>query len=113
MIVVGVMELVAVMIELTRSVVAKALGSKFVPAMVSGVPATPMVGVKLATVGAPVAALTVKLVELLAVPAGEVTEIAPSVAPAGTVATICVSVDDATEAVTPLNLTVFWLGVAL
>ena len=57
---------------------------KFVPVIVTLVPAGPLVGVKLVIVGA--LALTVKLVALVAVPAGVVTLSGPVVAPAGTVA---------------------------
>jgi hypothetical protein len=46
-------------------------------------------------------------------PAGAVTAIDPVVAPAGTVVTICVAVDAVTVAFVPLNVTVFWPGVAL
>jgi len=49
----------------------------------------------------------------VAEPAGAVTEIGPVVAPAGTVATICELVDELTNAVTPLKVTVFWPDVAL
>ena len=57
---------------------------KFVPLIVTLVPTGPLVGVKLVIVGA--LALTVKLVALVAVPAGVVTLTGPVVAPAGTVA---------------------------
>src|SRR5437667_1006800 len=60
--------------------------SKFVPLTVTGVPATPMAGVKLVIVGA-VAAVTVNTVGLVADPAGAVTVMAPIVAPEGTVTT--------------------------
>ena len=48
------------------------------------VPAGPLVGVKALMVGGP--GVTVKEAELVAVPAGMITEIGPVVAPAGTVA---------------------------
>ena len=51
-------------------------------------PAGPVVGVKLETTGM---TCTVKFVELLTVPPGVVTEIAPVVAPTGTAAVICVA----------------------
>lgn len=54
---------------------------KFRPLMVTLVPTRPLVGVKLMIVGA-----TVKLVALVAVPAGVVTLSGPVVAPDGTVA---------------------------
>ena len=57
---------------------------KFVPLIVTLVPAGPLVGVKLAIVGA--LALTVKLLVLVAVPPGVVTLSGPVVAPAGTAA---------------------------
>jgi hypothetical protein len=63
---------------------------KFVPVMTTEVPGAPLVGEKPVTVGAGVA-VTSKLVELVPVPAGFTTEMAPSVAPVGTVAVICVA----------------------
>ena len=57
---------------------------KFVPLIVTLVPTGPLAGAKLVIVGA--LALTVKLVELVAVPPGVVTLTGPVVAPAGTVA---------------------------
>ena len=56
---------------------------KFVPVIVTPVPAGPLAGVKLAIVGA---GITVKLVALVAVPPGVVTLNGPVVAPVGTVA---------------------------
>ena len=56
---------------------------KFVPVIVTPVPTGPLVGVKLAIVGA---GITVKLAALVAVPPGVVTLTGPVVAPAGTVA---------------------------
>ena len=56
---------------------------KFVPVIVTLVPTGPLVGAKLAMVGGFV---TVKLLLLVAVPAGVVTLTGPVVAPAGTVA---------------------------
>ncbi len=86
--------------------------SKFVPVIVIGLPVVPTVGVIPVIVGAlgevPV---TVKFVLLVADPAGgDVTAIGP-LPPTGTVATICVDVDETTVAVTPLNVTLFWHGV--
>ena len=49
--------------------------------------------------------VTVKFVALVAVPPAVVTVILPVVAPAGTVATICVAVFDVIVAVVPLNFT--------
>ena len=57
---------------------------KFVPVIVTLVPAGPLVGVKLVIVGG--LAVTVKLLALVAVPPGVVTLSGPVVAPAGTVA---------------------------
>ena len=56
---------------------------KFVPLMVTLLPTSPLVGVKLVMVGGLV---TVKLLLLVAVPSGVVTLTGPVVAPAGTVA---------------------------
>ena len=61
--------------------------SKLVPVTVTGVPATPIVGVKLVIVGAPLEPVTVNGAVLDAEPEGAVTPIAPVVAPAGTIAT--------------------------
>ena len=73
---------------------------KFVPVIVTTVPGAPLVGVKLAIVGA-----AVKLDELVAVPPAVVTLSGPVVTPAGAVAWI--EVAEATEkpAATPLNFT--------
>ena len=56
---------------------------KFVPVMVTAVPAGPLAGVKLEIAGA---TSTVKLLALVAEPPGVVTLSGPVVAPAGTVA---------------------------
>ena len=56
---------------------------KFVPLMVTLVPAGPLAGVKLLIAGG---LITVKLTALLTVPAGVVTLIFPVVAPEGTLA---------------------------
>jgi len=87
--------------------------SKFVPVTVTAVPATPLAGLKLVIVGTPLPVVTVKLAALVAVPLGLVTEIAPLVAPVGTVARICVVLAEVMVAVVPWNLTVSWLAVAL
>lgn len=76
-------------------------------------PATPTVGEKLETVGVPLLALMTTDCVLVAVPAGDVTEMVPVVAPDGTVVTICVAVDDVTVAAVLLNYTVFCPGVVL
>jgi len=68
---------------------------RFVPVMVTFVPIGPIIGLKLPIVGA---RITVNVVALVAVPAGEITEINPVDAPTGTVAMI--SVADTTVKVT-------------
>ncbi|MFZ0747964.1 MAG: hypothetical protein WAM70_01295, partial [Pyrinomonadaceae bacterium] len=76
------------------------IGSKFVPVIVTAVPAGPIVGVKPEIEGAPVVlAPTVKEVLLVADPFGEVTAIGPVVAPDGTVTRSWVAVADETVAV--------------
>src|SRR5262249_23893341 len=80
--------------------------SKFVPLIVTPVPAGPMFGVKPVIVGA-AEAVTVNDVLLVARPNGVLTVIGPVVAPAGTLVTICVGVAAVTVAVVPLNMTVF------
>jgi len=87
--------------------------SKFVPVMVTDVPAIPIEGVKPVIVGAPVGAPTTKAAELVAVPRGLVTVIGPVVAPAGTEVTNWLMVADVTGAAVPLNCTVFCDGVGL
>ncbi len=62
---------------------------RFVPVIVTAVPAAPLAGVKLVIVGAGPA--TVKLVVLVAVPLGVVTVIGPLPAVAGTVVLIWVA----------------------
>jgi len=59
---------------------------RFVPVIVTLVPALPLVGESDEIVGAAVDPVTLKLVELVAVPPAVVTAIGPVVAPAGTVA---------------------------
>src|ERR1043166_6562973 len=76
---------------------------KFVPVIVTLVPAAPLVGVKLAIVGG---CDTLKLLWLVALPLGVVTLSGPVVTPAGAIAWIVVS--EATEklpAAIPLNAT--------
>ena len=81
-----------------------ALPPKFVPVIVTHVPTGPLAGEKPVTVGA--TAVTVKLELLVAVPPLVVTEIAPVVAPDGTLAVIDVlSVTVRVYATVPLNLT--------
>jgi hypothetical protein len=74
---------------------------KFVPVIVTLVPTGPLVGVKLAIVGA-----AMKLLALVAVPAAVVTLIGPVVTPVGAVATIAVTdVTVTLAALSPLNFT--------
>jgi len=75
---------------------------KFVPVIVTEVPAGPEVGENEVMVGA---ATTVNLVELVAVPFRLVTEIGPELAPGGTVAVICVDEFTVKDAEVLLNLT--------
>jgi hypothetical protein len=75
---------------------------KFVPVMVTEVPTGPEVGEKLTMVGG---RMTTKLVPLVAVPSGVVTVMGPVVAPAGTVAVICVLLLTVKVAATPLKRT--------
>jgi hypothetical protein len=75
---------------------------RFVPVIVTTVPATPVVGVKLVIVGA---AMKVKVAVLVAVPPGVVTEIVPVLAVVGTL-TVTVEADTETGvAATPPKLT--------
>src|SRR5438552_91778 len=76
---------------------------KLVPLMVTLVPTGPLVGEKLAIVGA---LTTVNELELVAVPPGAVTLSVPEVAPAGTVARMVVSEVTVKVALVPLNATV-------
>ena len=73
-------------VRLKETVVAPA---RLVPVMVTLAPTTPLAGAKLAIVGT--ATVTVKVPAELVAPLGVVSEILPVVAPAGTVAVICVA----------------------
>jgi hypothetical protein len=106
-------EITGLMVLLNLRIFPESTVSKFVPVTATAVPAVPTVGVNPVMVGAPVEAVTVKRFPLVADPPGAVTPITPVVAPAGTVVTIWVVVDEVTLAETPLKVTVFWLGVAL
>src|SRR5262245_29015128 len=87
------------------------VASKFVPATVNGVPATPIDGVRPVIVGAsPPPATTVKAEALVAEPAGATTPRGPVVAPGGTMATSCVAFAALTDAAAPLNVTMFSAG---
>ena len=83
---------------------------KLVPLIVTGVPTAPLVGLKPVKVGD---GNTVKFVALVSVTPLTVNVILPVVAPAGTVATMLVVVDDVTTAATPLNSTSLLPGVVL
>jgi hypothetical protein len=75
---------------------------KLDPLIATDVPTGPLVGVKLLIVGG---IRTLKAVALVAVPPGVLTAMAPVVAPAGTVAVICVALALKAVAFTPLNAT--------
>lgn len=75
---------------------------KFVPLIVTEVPTGPLVGLNEPMVGA-AAPVTLKFVELVAVPSGVVTVIGPVVAPAGTAAVIFVEELIVKTAAVPLN----------
>src|SRR5207247_3814250 len=75
---------------------------KWEPVIVTPVPIGPLVGANELIVGAEGATVTVKVVELVAVPPDVVTLIAPLVAPDGTVAVTCVSELTVKEAAAPL-----------
>jgi hypothetical protein len=100
-------------VRLNRTALFAGVIEKFVPLTVTAVPGVPIVGLNPVIVGAEDAAVTVKDAVLVAEPPGAITWIVPVVAPLGTLVVICVEVEAVTVAVTPLNLTVFWLGVAL
>ena len=78
---------------------------KFVPVMLTVVPAMPFAGEKLVIVGAGTADVTVKFEVELALPFGVVTEIFPVVAPLGTVAVIWLPLFTRNVAPVPLNET--------
>ena len=84
---------------------------KFVPVIVTVASTAPLNGLKLVMVGG--GSVTVKLEELVAVRELTVTEIAPVVAPVGTVVVILVAVEADTVAAVPLKLTLLLAGVAL
>jgi hypothetical protein len=82
---------------------------KFVPLTRTEVPTGPLVGLNDVIVGAPVV-VTVKFVELVAVPSGLVTAIGPVVAPAGTVVVIFCGLSIVNVADVPLKVTLVTLG---
>jgi hypothetical protein len=101
---------VAAAVPLNLTVLLAAVVLKFVPVIVTDVPSSPLVGVKLVTVGGE----TVNVLPLVAVSAPTVTEIVPVVAPLGTATTNFVAVaEEGVAAVTPLNLTVLFAAVVL
>src|SRR6266540_3616415 len=77
---------------------------KFVPRMLTEVPAAPLMGENDVMVGAP-ATVTVKFVELVAAPLGLVRVMGPVKAPEGTMAEICVEEFTVNEAAAFLKLT--------
>jgi hypothetical protein len=82
---------------------------KLVPVMSTAEPSGPLVGLKEVIVGTG-EAVTSKLAALVAVPSAFVTEIGPSVAPAGTVAEILCGLSIVNVASTPLKLTAVTSG---
>ena len=78
---------------------------RFVPVSVTLVPTGPLDGLKPVSVGAGGGAVTVKLEALVAVPPGVVTLHVPELAPAGTVAVICVAELTVNDAVVPASFT--------
>ncbi len=87
-------------------------GSNSVPVIVKASPAAPAFGVKPVIVGAPLVAVTSKLVALVAEPPGAVTAMLPVVAPGGTVTVSSNADASVTVAAVPLKVTVFKPGVA-
>ena len=85
---VAVAELANVFVRLTVMLSFPVTVSKFVPVIETGVPAVAIVGAKLVIVGSPFELVTTNDELVVAVPAGEVTEILPLVAPVGTLVTI-------------------------
>jgi len=83
---------------------------RLVPLIVTLVPTGPLVGVKPLIVGGGGGIVTLKLARLVALPVGVVTVIGPVVAPAGTVALICVLPPTVKLAFVPLKVTfdAFW-----
>jgi hypothetical protein len=92
-------------VPLKLTVLVPCVAPKFVPVIVTGAPANPDVGFKLVMLGAVLAAVTVKLMPLLATPP-TVTTTFPVVAPAGTGATMLLALQLVGVAAVPLKLTV-------
>ena len=97
--------------ELNNTLLLGDTASKFAPEIVTRVPAPPKVGVNPVMVGTS-EPVTVKDAAVVALPLGDVTLILPVVAPDGTAVVSVFAVAVVTVAATPLNLTVFWLGMA-
>jgi hypothetical protein len=112
-IVVVVEEVTAACMTLNLTSLLAGTASKFVPVMVTAVPGVPVVGVKFVIVGAPLLAVTVKAVGLVAELVTLMTLIGPVVAPEGTVVLISVPVADVTVARIPLKMTMFSVAVVL
>jgi hypothetical protein len=81
------------------------IAPKFVPAMVTGVPTGPELGLKLVMLGAVGLAVTVKVILLLAWPA-TVTTTLPVVVPAGTIVAMLVALQLVGVAIVPLKVIV-------
>jgi hypothetical protein len=90
----------------------KGVGSKLVPLIVMPVPGIARVVLRLVIVGGP-PARTLKFDDDVAEPPGAETVIGPVVAPTGTFTTNWFAAAETTVAEVPLNVTVFWLRVAL
>jgi hypothetical protein len=90
---------------LNATVLVPCVAPKFAPLIVTDVPTAPDVGLKLAMLGAKLAAVTLKLTPLLATPP-TVTTTFPVVAPAGTGATMLVALQLVGVAAVPLNFAV-------
>src|SRR6266853_3070703 len=90
-------------VPLNVTVLVPCVAPKFAPLIVTDVPTTPVVGLKLAMLGA--GTVTVKLTPLLATPP-TVTTTFPLVAPVGTAAVMLVAFQLVAVAETPLNFTV-------
>jgi hypothetical protein len=83
---------------------------KLVPLIWTEVPTGPLVGLNDVIVGAAPVVVTVKFVELVAVPSGLATAIGPVVAPAGTVVVIFCALSIVNVADVPLKVTLVTLG---
>jgi hypothetical protein len=109
--VVGVAVFAGPLVPWKDSLLLGGVGSKFVPVIVTASNWATILGDILMMLGRVLP--TTKGVALVAEPLGEVTAIGPLVAPTGTVTVSPVGEAVRTVADTPLNVTVFWLGVEL